>query len=525
VSKKAKGEFYFDEKTAKAAVDFFEKLLHHSKGEWAGKLFVLESWQKEKIIRPLFGWKRSDGTRKYRRAYVEMGRKNGKSSIGAGIALYLLYADSEPGAEIYSVAADRDQASIVFEEAKSMVETSPDLLQRSEIFKRSIVNNELHGSYKVLSSDAPTKHGKSTSGLIFDELHAQAGRDLWDSLTTSTGARKSPLVVALTTAGFDRNSICFEQHEYARQVLEGIVDDPEFFAFIAAAPEKADWTDPEVWKLANPNLDVTIKRDYLATECHRAQISPAYENTFRRLHLSQWTQQETRFLPIDIWDQCDQVVDPQLLEGSVCYGGLDLASSSDIAAFVLDFPNEAGEPEHHAWLPFFWIPEENMIERERKDRVPYSVWVREGLIKATEGNVIDYGVILEDIIELGKIYNIREIAFDRWGAVLISTQLQGAGFQLVGEGQGFLTMSQPTKDLLRLVMDKRLAHGGNKVLRWMCDNLMVRQDPAGNFKPDKSKSTQKIDGIVAGIMALDRAMRHENDEGPSVYEERGILTF
>lgn len=514
-------DFYFDEKSAQIACNFFEKLLRHSKGEWAGKPFALLEWQKRDIIRPLFGWKRkSDGTRRYRTAYIEIPRKNGKSTISAGIALCLLYADGEPAAEVYSAAADRDQASIVFEEAKRMVEASPELKKRSNVWKRSIFVGESLSSYKVLSADAPTKHGLNAHGIIFDELHAQPDRELWDVLTTSTGARRQPLTVAITTAGFDRNSVCYEQHEYGRQVLAGVIDDPTFFAYIAAADDKDDWTASATWSKANPSLGQTVKLEYLEQECRKAMNSPAYQNTFRRLHLNQWTQQETRWLDLQAWDKCGAPFDPKLLEGAQCYGGLDLASSSDIAAFVLDFPNEAGEDEMHTLLPFFWIPSENLIERARKDRVPYDAWARAGLIRTTPGNVIDYGHIVRDIEALAEIYNIREIAFDRWGAFQVSQQLEGAGLTMVGFGQGFQSMSGPTKELLRLVLDGKVRHGGNAVLRWMADNVVVSSDPSGNVKPNKQKSREKIDGIVAGIMALDRAMRHGNSI--SVYEKRGI---
>jgi phage terminase large subunit-like protein len=514
-------EFYFDERSATIAVNFFERLLRHSKGEWSGKPFTLLNWQKNDIIRPLFGWKRkSDNTRRYRTAYIEIPRKNGKSTISAGIALCLLYADGEPAAEIYSAAADRDQASIVFEEAKRMVDASPELQRRSNVYKRSIVVRETLSSYKVLSADAPTKHGLNAHGIIFDELHAQPNRELWDVLTTSTGARRQPLTVAITTAGYDRNSICWEQHEYARQVLSGVIEDPTFFAYIAAADETDDWTEEATWAKSNPSMGATVKLEYLQQECRKAQQSPAYQNTFRRLHLNQWTQQETRWLDLSAWDECGAPFNPKLLEGAACYGGLDLASTSDVASFVLCFPAEAGEDEHYTWLPLFWIPEENMVERARRDRVPYDAWARDGLIRVTPGNTIDYGYIVRDIEELRDVYDVREIAFDRWGAFQVSQQLDGVGFTMIGFGQGFASMSGPTKELLRIVLDGRLRHGGHKVLRWMADNVVVSTDPAGNVKPNKQKSREKIDGIVAGIMALDRALRNQ-----SVYDSRGMLSL
>jgi phage terminase large subunit-like protein len=515
-------EFYFDERAAQVAVNFFERLLHHSKGEWAGKKFILEDWQRDEIIRPLFGWRRGDdGTRQYRTAYIEVPRKNGKSTLVAGLALFLLFADDEPGAEVYSAATDREQAGIVFGEAKRMVENSPPLARRAELYKRSIVVPGAYGVYRVLSADVHTKHGLNAHGVVFDELHAQPNRGLWDVLTTSVGARRQPLVVAITTAGYDRESVCWEQHEYARQVREGVIEDPSFFAYVVAADENDDWLDEEIWARVNPNLGVSVKLDYLRNQALKAKMSPAYQNTFRRLHLNQWTQQESRWLDLKAWNACGTPVNETLLRGAPCYGGLDLASTSDIASLVLCFPSELGEEERFAWLPFFWIPEENMVERARKDRVPYDAWVRDGLITATEGNVIDYGYIVRDIEALGERFNIQEIAFDRWGAFQVSQALDGAGFTMVGFGQGFRSMAGPTKELLRLVLDGKLAHGGNPVLRWMADNMVVSSDAAGNVKPNKAKSREKIDGIVAGIMALDRAVRHQGKK-KSVYEERGL---
>jgi len=513
-----KPDFWFDRKAADLAVTFFEKLLVHSKGEWAGKFFILQEWQRE-ILRELFGWKRADGTRKYRRAYLEVPRKTGKSTLSAGLALYLLFADNEPGAEVYSAAADRDQARIVFEQAKQMVEASPALSKFSKVFRNSIVVPKASSAYKVLSADAFTKHGLNASGIIFDELHAQPNRELWDVLNTSTGARRQPLMIMITTAGvYDPNSICWEQHEYARQVLEGVLEDDSFFAYIAAADEDDDWTDPVVWAKANPGLGVTIKLDYLEQECERAKASPGYQNTFRRLHLNQWTSQEERWLDMTAWNACAREMPD--LKGRSCYGGLDLASTTDIAAFVLCFPpEEEGEP--YWWLPYFWIPKDNLIERVRRDRVPYDAWLRDGYITATEGSVIDYYYIEATIRQLAIDYNIQEIAFDRWGATLLYQRMEEARQTMVQFGQGYQSMSAPTKELMNLVLSQRIAHDGNPVLRWMADNVIVRQDPAGNLKPDKAKSRAKIDGIVAGIMALDRATR----QVASVYESDGVKTL
>lgn len=514
-------DYWYDQRAGDMAARFFERLLVHVKGEWAGQPFALQEWQRG-IVRTLFGWKRADGTRQYRRAYIEIPRKNGKSTLAAGIALLLLFADNEPGAEVFSAAADRDQARIVFGTAVDMVRNSPFLAQRATIYKPSITVMETLSVYRVLSADAPTKHGLNAHGIIFDELHAQPNRELWDVLTTSMGARRQPLLVAITTAGYDRNSICWEQHEYALRVRDGVIDDPSFFQYIAAADSDDDWLEEATWRKANPAYGVTIKPEYLAAEAERARQVPAYQNTFRRLHLNQWTAQEERWLDLGAWDACDAA--PGDLERLECWGGLDLASTTDIAAFVLVF--EADEAGRHAIVPRFFIPQENMIERGRRDRVPYEAWVRDGLITATPGNVIDYDFILAEIARLRDRYQIRQIAFDRWGATAISQKMieMGGDDWVVQFGQGFASMAHPTKELLRLVLDRKIAHGGNPVLRWMADNMVVRQDPAGNVKPDKAKSREKIDGMVALIMGLDLALRNSG-EGRSVYEDRGILVL
>ena len=509
-------KYRFNAKAARRAEQFFGVYLTHAKGAWAGKPFVLERWQRE-IVRTLFGWKRPDGTRRYRTCYIEIPRKNGKSSLCAGLALYLLLADREASAEIYSAAADREQASIIFDIAKSMVAMSPALDMRLKVFRKVIAYNKAVSSYKVLSADAYTKHGLNAHGIIFDELHAQPNRDLWDVLATSTGARSQPLTVAITTAGFDRNSICWELHEYARKIKEGIIEDDSFLPVIYAADETDDWRDPAIWRKANPNLGVSISEDYLKRECAKAENVPAYENTFRRLYLNQWTQQESRWIPMAAWAASAGEVLPDTLKGKVCYAGLDLSSTTDITALVLAFPIE----DAVKLLPFFWIPGDGIIERAKRDHVPYDLWVKQNLICATPGNVIDYAFIVAKIAELRKEYNLKEIAFDRWGAAKIVQELTELGVTVIPFGQGFASMSGPAKELLRLVLSGKLHHGGNPVLRWMADNAVVKTDPAGNIKPDKAKSTQRIDGIVATAMALDRTQRH--GAGRSVYEARGVM--
>lgn len=500
------------------ALKFIQKL-RHTKAPWAGKPFILEKWQR-KIIRDLFGALNADGTRQYRTAYLEFPRKNGKSELAAAIALFLLFADDESGAEIYSAAGDRDQAAIVFNIARTMVEQEPELKRRCRIVPslKRIEIPEKDSFYRVLSADHATKHGFNAHGVIFDELHAQPNRKLWDVLTTSGGTREQPLVVAITTAGYDRHSICWEQHDYARKILDGVIEDPSFYPVIYAAPEDADWTDEAVWYQANPALGSFRKIREMRALCRKAMVVPSNQNTFRRLYLNQWTKQESRWLDLARWTKSAGEVFEEDLQGETAYGGLDLASTIDVAAFVLVFPDGEGS---HDVLPFFWLPEENIEKRVKRDRVPYDAWVRQGFIRTTPGDVIDYRYIRRDINELGERYHIAEIAFDRWGATQITQELEDDGFTMVPFGQGFASMASPTKELLKLVLGCRLRHGDNPVLTWMADNMVVRQDPAGNVKPDKEKSTEKIDGMVALIMGLDRALRHET----SVYNERGILSL
>lgn len=503
-----------------AAVRFFERLLVHPKGPLAGQSFRLEPWQR-KIVSEIFGTRDvRTGVRRYRRAYLELPRGNGKTTLTAGIALFLLLADNEPGAEIFGAAADRDQARLAFDVARAMVEDSPLLRKMVRVFRHSLVVESTRSVYRVLSAEAYSKHGLNPHGIIFDELHAQSDRELYDVLNTAMGKRRQPLMVMITTAGYDRNSICWQQHEYARQVAEGIIDDPTYYSAIFAAPLEADWTDPATWQMANPNWGVSVQPEFLRQECEVAKATPAYQNTFRRLYLNQWVQQESRWIDMAAWDGCGAALPD--LSGRRCYGGLDLASTTDIAALVLAFaPEREGEPVY--LRPYFWIPEDNAIERERRDRAPYLTWARQGLIEMTPGNVIDYAYIRQRINDLAEEYAIREIAYDPWNATQLSLQLQEDGLTMVEMRQGFASLSGPAKELLRLVLAGRIGHGGNAVLRWMADNVTVRQDPAGNIKPDKSRSTNRIDGIVASVMAIGRLSLETNAR--SVYDERGVLSL
>ncbi|MGO5168597.1 terminase large subunit [Bacillota bacterium LCP21S3_G6] len=514
---------YYDKDAADFAVMFIESL-KHTKGTWWKQPFELIDWQ-EQIIRDLFGVLKPNGYRQFTTAYIEIPKKMGKSELAAAVALYLTCADGEERAEVYGCAADRNQAKIVYDVAVDMVHLCPSLNKRVKILQsqKKLVYLPTNSTYQVLSADVANKHGFNTSGVIFDELHTQPNRKLYDVMTKGSGdARMQPLYFLITTAGTDTNSICYEVHQKAQDIIAGRKIDPTFYPVIFGADESDDWTDPKVWKKANPSLGITVGIDKVEAACESAKQNPGEENAFRQLRLNQWVKQAVRWMPMDKWDACAFPVDPEELEGRVCYGGLDLSSTSDITAFVLVFPPR-DEEDKYVVLPYFWLPEETLDLRVRRDHVPYDVWEKQDLIETTEGNVIHYGFIEKFIENLGERYNIREIAFDRWGAVQMVQNLEGMGFTVVPFGQGFKDMSPPTKELMKLVLEKRIAHGGNPVLRWMMDNIYIRRDPAGNIKADKEKSTEKIDGAIAMIMGLDRAIRGGNDNGESVYDNRGIL--
>lgn len=514
---------HYDKSAADYACQFIEALCH-TKGMWAGKPFELIPWQ-EQIIRDVFGTIKPNGYRQFTQAYIEIPKKQGKSELAAAVALLLLCGDGEERAEVYSCASDRQQASIVFDVAADMVRMTPALSRRVKILRstKRLVYTPTNSFYQVLSADAYSKHGFNVSGLVFDELHSLPDRKLYDVMTKGSGdARTQPLFFEITTAGTNTNSICYEVHQKALDILEGRKADPTFYPVIYGAGPEEDWTDPEVWKKANPSLGITVGIDKVEAACESAKQNPSEENAFRQLRLNQWVKQEVRWMQLEKWDRCNFVVNPEELRGRVCYGGLDLSSSTDITAFVLIFP-PLDEDDKYQVLPFFWLPEETLDLRVRRDHVPYDTWEKQGYVQTTEGNVIHYRFIEEFIHDLGEIYNIKEIAFDRWGAVEMTQVLDEMGFDVIPFGQGFKDMSPPTKELYKLVLEEKIAHSGNPVLRWMIDNVFVRTDPAGNIKMDKSKSTEKIDGAVALVMALDRAIRNGNASCDSVYEERGLL--
>lgn len=516
---------HYDKAKADRAVKFIENLCH-TKGKWAGKRFWLLPWQ-EQLIRDIFGIIKPDGYRQFRTAFVEICKKVGKSELAAAVALYLLYADNEPSAEVYGAAADRQQASIVFDVAKQMVEMSPALLKRSKLMTatKRIVNYGNSGYYQVLSAEVGGKHGFSVSGLVFDEIHTQPNRQLYDVLTKgSSDARQNPLHFIITTAGTDRHSIAYELHTKAVDILEGRRVDPTFYPVVYGLKDDEDWEDEANWYKVNPSLGYTVDIERLRDAYREAKQNPADEVTFKWLRLNMWVSSTVAWIPDAIFMKGNEEIDLPALEGRDCYGGLDLSSTGDITALVLMFPPR-DEDEKYILLPFFWVPEETIPQRVKAASVPYDIWEKQGYLLSTEGNVIHYDFIEKFINDLAEKYHIVEIAVDRWNATRMIQNLEGDGFTMVPFGQGFASMSGPTKDFYRLLMEGQIIHGGHPVLRWMAGNVVVDTDPAGNIKVTKAKSKEKIDGIVAAIMALDRCIRNQTEPQGSVYDERGLIVF
>jgi phage terminase large subunit-like protein len=517
--------FFFDENAANHVIEFFS-YLRLWEGEWKGCVFELQPWQKF-IVGSLFGWKRGDGFRRFRTGYIEVSRKNGKSPLLSGIGLYLLVADNEPGAQIYSAATIRDQAKIVWKHAAKMVETSSVLKKRVKIYwgKGNMHIAETESKFEPLGADADTMDGLNIHGALVDELHAHKKRDTWDVLETATSSRRQPLQVAITTAGTDQTSICYENHQYAEMILKGTVQDDTYFSFISTI-DKDDidnWDDPAVWAKANPNLGISVKVDDLKRKAAKAKEMPSFLNTFLRLHLCVWTQQVDRWIPLQLWDENAGIVSEEELKGRTCYGGLDLSSVSDMTAWAMVFPND-DDPETIDILCRFWCPEAQLNNAQNRYRDQYRAWEKQGYLNVTQGDAVDYSFIKAQIFKDAQKFKLVDLNIDKmFQAHQLGMELQEEGLAVVGMGQGFTSMAAPVKEFERRLLARKIRHGGNPVLRWMADSVAVKQDADGKLKPDKASSQGKIDGIIALIMALDRAMRHQDNK--SVYEERGILAF
>lgn len=503
--------FYFDPEAAELPIEFCENMLCHVKGGAANQPFILEDWQKE-FVKNIFGWKDQKGYRRYRQAYLEVPRKNGKSTLAAFLGLYFLGCDKEQGAEIYLAASDRDQASLVYDVMAGMIRKSPYLKQKFRVLdsKKRILFPQTNSFISAIAADAASAHGYNSHFICFDELHAQPNRELFDVLSTSTGSRRQPFFLSITTAGHDKHSICWLEHEYAAKVRDGVIIDPHYLPVIFAAKPDDDWTKKETWQKANPCYGVAISGEYLEKECKKAQEQPSYENTFKRLHLNLWTEQEVRWLKMADFQECCQEL-PDLSKKE-CWAGLDLSSTLDLSSLVLAFP-----VDDKVYLKaFFWMPENNAEYKERVDKVPYRLWNKDPKsgLTLTKGNVIDYRYIENKVLELADLYNIQEIRFDRYNATEIVQNLTDSGVNMIQMGQGFVSMSAPAKELEKRVIEHSIIVD-NPVFTWQASNVSVATDAAGNIKPVKPEhhDSKRIDGIVAAVMALSGVMARQKQVG------------
>lgn len=510
--------WYFDRKAATRAIKFIESL-KHTKGEWAGQRFKLEPWQ-QFVVWNIFGWKLADGTRRFRYVYIEIARKNGKTALSAGIGLYMLFADGESRPEVYSAATVKDQAKICFADAVEIVKAT-DLKNYLTPYRNSIVYELKGGTFKPLSSDYGTHDGLNPSCGIIDEFHAHKDSGMFDVIKSAFGARRQPLMFIITTAGFNKAGACYAYRDNVIKILRGINQDDTLFGMIYTLDKNEEWDIPKMWVKSNPNLGVSLSVDYLAGEIKDAKNRPEAVRNVMTKNVNLWVDAEKTWILDETWMQCVGSTTLEDLRGCDCWGGLDLSNVSDITAFVLLF----NENDKFQLLPFFWIPEEKMLEKVRKENINYDHWVREGFVKVTPGNVTDYDFVQADILRIIADYNLKSTAYDRWNSSQTIINLTDEGLTFNPFGQGYGSVSAPTKQFEALVLSERVEHFGNPVLRWMLSSTLIKTDPAGNIKPDKEKSTQKIDGIVSSIMALGEWMTAQADDDSNPYNDRGLLTL
>lgn len=534
---------------AEKVVRIFAEILVHTKGRWARRPFVLEPWQRDEIVVPVFGVVEWDAeserwVRTYRTLWIEVPRKNGKSEICAGIALVLLAGDGEEGAEIYGAALDTKQAKKVFDVADRMVELSPPLRGRIDRYKRNRMVFAATGSYyETVPADASGNLGHNPHGGIVDEAQEQPNGDLWDAIRQGMGTRTQPLMVAALTAGNRPKSWAAGEHDYSVKVAKDASLNPRRFVYVRGAPKDADWRDEQVWRNANPALGSFLSMQSMRDEAKEAEQSIRKQMAFRQYRLNQWLQQAHRWLELERWDASAGLVPAESeLRHRACTGGIDLSTTADLAGYALCFPpdgyklpepasddpdderviDETTEPFDFLWRLF--LPEATLQSLRDRTNGEADEWVRDGLLTVTEGDVLDYSAVRMALRADTARFEIRELGYDPWNATEFVEQRLGDrdGFKVVPVRQGYASMSPPSKEFERLVLSQRVRHGGNQALRWMIDNVMVTRDPAGNIKPDKAKSGEKIDGVVMAIIALERAMRSQPPKR-SAYESRGVV--
>ena len=515
---------YFDLRSAERVRDFFRKFLRHSKGQWAGKPFELFPFQWDKLIAPLFGWKWPDGTRRYRDAFVGWPKKQGKSTIASGIGLYLLCGDGEAGAEVYSLGTDRDQASIVHGEAVRMVESSAALSEHLHVNKstKNIHFPKSQSWYRALSGEAESKEGLNAHGLICDELHVWHGERTWNALRYAGRARRQYLRFIITTAGEDKLTVCGREWDYAQGVQDAKTEDLRYFAYICAAEAKDDWKSPETWRKANPSLGIVFPEEDLAADVRKAEASPTEQAVFQRYSLNVWVTSTQRWLSQDAWKACRRGYTAEDLAGRTCYGGLDLAKTQDMTALVLVFADEFGAEPTYKLLPFFWLPEGTVNNPNSPSE--YRVWAKDGLIEVTPGDVCDYAFIKRRMGELAQQFQIQDYAYDPYNAEQVTQEITSEhGVPRCLFAQTITNFAEPTAEFERLVIGGTLHHPGHPILDWQAGHVQVKTDANNNKRPVKPPQGdhRKIDGIVAAIMGLGRAM--QGGDGRSVYDNPGAL--
>ncbi len=500
-----------------------QKYCRHSKGEWAGRPLILDPNHKQ-LVEDIWGWRReSDGTRLYREVFEAIPRKNGKSTIASAIGLALTVGDGEPGAEVYSIAGSKAQASMVFAEARRMVHQSAELSRDCDNLVSMIYCAKLDSRFQPLGSKPSTQHGYNVHGRIGDGLHAWTSREQYDVMTTAEGTRRQPLGFDITTAGDNPQSLCGELWDHALKVRDGIHLDPSFLPVIFAADKDDDPSDPATWAKANPNLGVSIKLDYLERKFRKAESQPSFMSAFKRLHLNIWVESHDKWMPIAVWNDPANAAsfNEADLIGRPCWMGLDLAWKHDITALMVVFPPIEADPRWYIVSRFF-LPEQNIIQRSKRDRVPYDVWAEKGLLTLTPGDITDFDIVEEHIRALWDKFKPRAMGFDRVFAGPTVNSLTNDGYDCVAVGQGFMSTALPMAELDRAVNGRILRHGGNPILAWMASNLVVETDKSGNLRPDKKRSIQRIDGIPATLNAMALALAAKA-EPASPYERRGLL--
>lgn len=504
----------------------FIELLPHVKGKWAreGKSIALEDWQIFGLCE-VFGWVHAEtALRRYRTVYWEIPRKNAKTTVAAGVGLYLEILDDEVGAEVVSAATSADQAKISWGIAKQMVTKSPGMQTRFGVKPRAheIAVEDTDSTFKYLSSDHKTLDGLNISGAIMDEVHAMRTREVWDVVETATGSREQPLMFGITTAGSNRAGIAYEQRDYVVKILNGTAIDETYCGIIYTTDDGDDWTDSATWAKANPNLGVSVSLEDLKRKCDKAVAMPAAQNNFKTKHLNLWVNADVAWMNMQKWDACaDTSYTVEDFAGQDCYIGLDLASRVDIAAKVKLFTRIINEKSHYFVFGTYYLPEQTIFEAKNDQ---YEGWAKQGLLTVTPGDTIDFSYIESDILEAAKSFNLIELPFDPHQATQLSTRMIAEGLPMVEMRANVLNFSEPMKELESLVLEGRLHHDGGPILTWMISNVVAHYDRKDNIYPNKERRENKIDGVVALIMALGRAIKAEIS-GPSVYEERGIISF